>query len=254
MKKGLVLVILILLIITIGVRAQEKIIKAIEIEGNKNIARERILKVVETKIGDEFSLLALREDLKRIYGLGFFSDVKIDTSSFQEGIKVKFIVEEKLLVGKIVFKGNKKIGKRTLLDEIEIKVDGVYSERNIEEAKKKILSLYKEKRYYQAKVQEKTEIDREEGKANVSFKIEEGPRLKVEKIEILGNKVFSDRKIKRVMNTKKRKFDKEIFQEDLERIITLYKTRGYLLARIVDHKINYEEKKIFITILIGEGP
>ncbi|MBU4560691.1 hypothetical protein KKG20_00225, partial [bacterium] len=254
MKKGLVLVILILLIITIGVRAQEKIIKAIEIEGNKNIARERILKVVETKIGDEFSLLALREDLKRIYGLGFFSDVKIDTSPFQEGIKVKFIVEEKLLVGKIVFKGNKKIGKRTLLDEIEIKVDGVYSERNIEEAKKKILSLYKEKRYYQAKVQEKTEIDREEGKANVSFKIEEGPRLKVEKIEILGNKVFSNRKIRRVMKTKKRKFDEEILQEDLENIITLYKIKGHLLAKIVDHKIKYEEKKIFITILIEEGP
>ena len=56
------------------------------------------------------------------------------------------------------------------------------------------------------------------------------------------------------MKTKKRKFDKKIFQEDLERIITLYKTRGYLLARIVDHKISYEEKKIFITILIGEGP
>lgn len=254
MKKGLVLVILILLIITIGVRAQEKIIKAIEIEGNKNIARERILKVVETKIGDEFSLLALREDLKRIYGLGFFSDVKIDTSSFQGGIKVKFIVEEKLLVGKIVFKGNKKIGKRTLLDEIEIKVDGVYSERKVEEAKKKILSLYKEKRYYQAKVQEKIEIDREEGKANVSFKIEEGPRLKVEKIEILGNKVFSNRKIRRMMKTKKRKFDEEILQEDLENIITLYKIKGHLLAKIVDHKIKYEEKKIFITILIEEGP
>lgn len=254
MKKGLILVIFSLTIITGGARAQGEIIKAIEVEGNKNITRERILKAVETKVGDEYSLSALREDLKRIYRLGFFSDVKIDTSPFQEGIKVKFIVEERFLVGKIIFKGNKKIRKGTLLEEIGLKVGEVYSEKKIEETKEEILSLYKEKRYYQAEVQEEVKIDKEEGKVNVTFNIKEGPKLKVERIEILGNKVFSDRKIRRVMKTKKRKFDKKVFSEDLERIITLYKTRGYLLAGIVDHKISYEEEKIFITILIEEGP
>ncbi len=238
------------MVVTSGARAQEKIIKAIEIEGNKNISQERILKVVETKAGDEYSLSAVREDLKRIYALGFFSNVKIDTTLFKEGIKVKFIVEERFVVGKIIFEGNKKLGKRALLEEIELKVDGVYSEKKVEGAKKKILSLCKEKRYYRAKVEEKVKINRKEGKVDVTFNIEEGYRLKVAKIEILGNKVFSNKKIRRVIKTKKRKFDKEIFQEDLGRIITLYKARGYLLARIVDHKVNYEKKKIFITILI----
>lgn len=254
MSKSLILVIFSLAIITAEAGAQEKIIKAIEIEGNKNISKERILKVVESKVGDEYSLSALKEDLKRIYALGFFSDVKIDTSPFKEGIKAKFIVEERFLVGKIIFEGNRKIGKKALLEEIELKVDEVYSERKVEGAKEKILSLYKEKRYYQAAVREEIKIDKEEGKANVTFKIEEGYRLKVEEIEILGNKVFSDREIRRVMKTKKRKFAKEIFKEDLERTITLYKTKGYLLARIVDHKISYKEEKIFITILIEEGP
>ncbi|MCK4649519.1 hypothetical protein KAT51_08350, partial [bacterium] len=254
MKKDLILVIFSLVIITGGARAQGKIIKAIEVERNKNITRERILKVVETKVGDEYSLSALKEDLKRIYGLGFFSDVKIDTSPFKEGIKVKFIVEERFLVGKIIFKGNKKIRKGTFLEEIGLKVDGVYSEKKVAETKEKILSLYKEKRYYQAEVQEEVKLDKEAGKVNVTFNIKEGPKLKVERIEVLGNKVFSDRKIKRVMKTKKRKFGKKVFSEDLERIITLYKTRGYLLARIVDHKISSEEEKIFITILIEEGP
>ncbi|HEA46869.1 MAG TPA: outer membrane protein assembly factor BamA [bacterium] len=253
-RKSLILVILSLALITGGARAQGKVIKAIEIEGNKNISQKRILKVVETKVEDEYSLSALSEDLKRIYGLGFFSDVKIDTSPFQEGIKVKFIVEERFLVGKITFEGNKKIRKGTLLEEMGLKVGEVYSEKKVGEAKEQILSLYKEKRYYQAEVQEEVKIDKEEGKVNITFNIKEGPKLKVEKIELLGNKVFSDRKIRRMMKTKKRKFDRKVLQEDLERIIAPYKTKGYLLARIVDHKIKYKKKKIFITILIEEGP
>ncbi len=254
LRKSLILAIFSLIIITLGAGAQEKVIKAIEIEGNKNISQESIRKVIKTKVGGEYSLSALREDLKRIYGLGFFSDVRIDTSPFEEGVKVSFIVEERFLVGKIIFEGNKKIKKKALLEEIELKVNEVYSERKVKEAKEKILSLYKERRYYQAEVEEEVEIDEEEGRANVTFKIEEGKRLKVERPQILGNKVFSDQKIRRVMKTKKKKFDEEVFGEDLERIVILYKTKGYLLTEIADHKISYEEEKIFITILIEEGP
>jgi outer membrane protein insertion porin family len=254
MKKSLIYAILSLLVITNALSGQEQVIEAIEVRGNKNILEKKILEVVETKVGDKYSLSALRDDLKRIHALGFFSDVSIDTSPFKEGIKVTFVVRERLLVGKIIFKGNKKIGKRTLLDEIDLKVKGSYSQKKVARSKEKILSLYKEKRYYRAQVRDTLEIDKEEGKINIIFKVEEGPRFKVEKIEILGNKVFSDRKIKKIMETKKRKFDKETFEEDLERIIIFYKTKGYLLAKVTDSKISYEEEKIFLTILIDEGP
>ena len=69
-----------------------KIVKAIDVRGNKTISSLTILAKVKTQIGQTLSSVVLNEDLKRLYGLGFFTDVRIEQEDFEDGVKVVFLV------------------------------------------------------------------------------------------------------------------------------------------------------------------
>ena len=68
------------------------LVKDITVDGNRRIQATAILNRVQTKIGDPFAPAALRDDVRSIFGLGFFDDVQIRTEEFAGGIRVVFVV------------------------------------------------------------------------------------------------------------------------------------------------------------------
>ena len=98
----------------------------------------------------------------------------------------------------------------------------------------------------------------------MTINIDKGPKIKIKKINILGNEKLSYRMIEKSMkNTKRKKFYRvfkrskyipEDFQEDLSSVIEKYKERGYRDARIISDSI-YDENKneINIEISLTEG-
>src|SRR3989338_4193988 len=105
----------------------EKKITAIEVQGNRFISSAVILSKIKTRLGSAYSTNIISEDIKRVNELGYFSDIKIDTQDFEEGIKVFIIVIEKSLIGKIVFKGyfSRIIREEKLRETIKLK-EGQY--------------------------------------------------------------------------------------------------------------------------------
>ena len=65
-----------------------KIVKAIEIHGNKSIGVAQILARIKTRVGEEYQEAVVSDDLKRLYNTGHFSDVQIDHENLDEGYKV----------------------------------------------------------------------------------------------------------------------------------------------------------------------
>src|SRR3989338_1869365 len=86
---------------------EEKKVKAVQIQQNQRVSTPIILAKIRTKTGEPFSKIILNEDVKRLYGTGFFNDVKVDLKDQEDGIVVTFLVLEKPVLKKIHFKGNK---------------------------------------------------------------------------------------------------------------------------------------------------
>ncbi len=264
-KKVHMLVLLLMFIFPVAVQisalaAQQKIVGDIEVSGNKSVSSFLILSQIESKAGAPFSPVKARQDLKRIYTMGMFSDVKLETEDLgRNQIKLIFIVVEKSVISQLVIEGNKDLKTKKILDLISSEEGAALNEQLIHEDVKKIETQYQELGYHYAEI--KPQISEKNGKWTVTFKIKEGHRVRIKKIEFVGNENFSARKLRKLMKTRVKKFfNKGYFKEkefkgDLTKLVSFYKDNGFLDVKIDRYEVNLGEKKAFlyITIYVEEG-
>jgi len=238
----------------------------IEVKGNRRIESDAILGVMQTRDGDTLSPIRLREDLKAIYRMGYFTDVKFDVSETPQGRVLTVIVAEKPSIRSIVVRGQKKIKKKTILETLDIKTLSVASEPVIKEAIGKIQKLYREKGYYEARINYELEpITPQE--VNLVLTINEGGKVLIADIKFEGLKAFKPKDLQKVMETKEKswvplvstitgagKLVKDVLERDVEKIGAFYYNKGYIKAKVGDPRIDIREGKITVTIPIVEGP
>ncbi len=105
----------------------------IEVKGNRRIEKDAILGVMQTREGETVKPARLREDLKAIYKMGYFTDVKMDISDTPEGRVLTVMVKEKPAIKEIIIKGNHKVKHDKILEVMDIKPFSVASEGAIKE-------------------------------------------------------------------------------------------------------------------------
>lgn len=244
-----------LLLTSQAIGAQEKVVGAIEVKGNETVSSFSILSQIETKVGTPFSQAKIREDLKRIYALGRFSNVQVETEDLEKNqIKVIFVVTEKLTIAEFIIEGNKELRTKRILDLISSRQGEVLNEQVVHEDVKKIKNRYQELGYHYAEVT--PQITERNGKRVVTFKIKEGYRVRIKKIEFVGNQSFSSRRLKKLMKTREKKFfnkgffNKKDFEEDLNKLVSFYNDQGFLDAEIVSSELSLDEKKKFLHIVV----
>ncbi|MFN3966897.1 MAG: POTRA domain-containing protein, partial [Endomicrobiia bacterium] len=255
MNWNKIILLIILILISENILFSIERVKEIEIKGNINIKEKIIKNKIKTKPGDIYSIENLKTDLNSILELGYFEDVtiEIDTTTY----KVIFVVKEKPLVKKIEFKGNKKFSKGRLKDEIKTKEKEYLDRIQLEQDKSKIIELYSEKGYSDTEVDCNIYVDKETNKADITFFVTEGRKVTVSKVEIEGTKYYKPNKILRKMKTKKKKiFTEKTLKEDIEKITTYYKNKGFESVEIHQPQTEYNEDrtKVNIKIKIDEGP
>ena len=240
-------------------------IRKIAVRGNKRIEADAIVGVMQTREGDLINPARLREDLKAIYKLGYFTDVKFDVSEKPEGRVLTVIVKEKPSIRNIIFRGNFSVKDKNLKDAMEIKSLSVASETAIKEAVERGLKVYREKGYYGAKVTYKLEpITPEE--VNLVFNIEEGGPVTIREIKFEGNAAFTAKELKKVIETKEKglplisritgagKLVPERLEQDAEKIGAFYFNHGYIKAKVGEPKVDVKAGNAYITFPITEGP
>jgi len=84
-------------------------VKKVEVSGNRRVSTMIILSRIQTREGAPLSGKIISEDIKNIYALGYFSNISVESTPMEEGIKVTYILEEKPYVEKIELKGNRVI-------------------------------------------------------------------------------------------------------------------------------------------------
>ncbi len=252
---------------TTPVRAQSGsqapiVIREIAVEGNRRVQEAVILGRVQAKIGSTFVPAQLSEDIRSIFGLGFFDDVQLKVDDFEGGVKVTFVVTERPFVRDVEFSGNKRLSTSELQDKIEIKLGSVYNPVEVQKAREKLVEAYEAEGYFEAQITPEVEKF-SDGDVKVVFSINEGRRITIDKIVIEGNQGLTDRQVKRALKTQEReyfilrgKLQRGNLDEDVERILALYNDHGYIQARVESTKVdvNREKARVTLTFTIVEGP
>ena len=236
----------------------------IAVQGNKNVKFTVVRSQVKAKKGDLYDKPDLDRDIQSIYGLGNFERVQADVTLTQahpenfrkvagaeHQILLTFIVKEKPLARKIIFEGNKKVGKGTLGDAATIKAKDPVDSIKLREDEDKILEKYKDKGFLEATVSSRVDLDTSTMMADVIYTIVEGPKSKIKEIRIETVKSFKPKKVlKQMKNRRKKVFLEKELPEDVKKIETFYLNNGYLDVSVGSAAWTYNPDKTEITIVI----
>ncbi len=228
-----------------------KIVREIRIEGNKNFKDRVIRELIKTRPKDFYSETALREDIQSILASGNFEDAEVKTVDLPTGVRVVFKVKERPMIKRIDFTGNKKIRKGRMKDDISLKKQDGFDRVKLQNDVRKILSSYSEKGYPDAKVEPFTTFEDALNTVDINFVIKEGNRVLIDKINFDGVKAFSQSKLRRLIKTKRKKvFNSEKLDKDLQDLIAFYKNNGYAKAQTEKTLIEYNPERTRMTLSI----
>ncbi len=240
---------------------QEQKVKKVSIQGNNNTSETVILSKIRTKVGQPFSQKLANEDLKRLYKLGFFSNISIDIEEFAGGIKVTYFVKEKPIIKELIFKGNRSFSRKKLTREVKVKVGEILDEKQLKQDQLAILKKYENKGFQKAEVNTEVSVDEKTGQSIVYFRIIENYKTRIKSLTFVGNKDFDRKKLMKVFKTKPKGFlsfgilKEDVFEEDLERLPLYYKSKGYLDFKVesVNQTLSEDGKWLNIEIALSEG-
>jgi outer membrane protein insertion porin family len=250
----------------LSVHAQElPVVNSIDIKGLKRIEETAIKSKISQKVGEPISQEKVNEDIKTIFKMGYFEDVRADIEPFEGGIKLIYFLKEKPTIVRIEFQGNKKFDDAKLKEKLGITTGSIADAVLIQDNANKLRAFYEEEGYWLASIVPIIKkINNEE--VGLTFQIDEGPKVKIDKIIIGGNKALTTKQIKKVMSTKEWSilsfitssgyYKKDQMDLDLEKIRDLYFNNGYIKVAVGEPKINLSSNKkgMIITIPLSEGP
>jgi outer membrane protein insertion porin family len=241
---------------------REKVL-SVEITGNKRIESDAIKMIIKTKPGDIYLSKSLSDDLKAVYAMGYFDDIRIEAEDAPSGKKIIFRVKEKPTIRVIRFNGNKVFKDDKVKENITIKTGSILNPFKIRRDIGRIEELYKEKNYHNVKVTYRIH-QLEHNQADLEFDIDEGEKVLIKSITFEGNNAYTDKVLKDLMKTSEKGFfswvtssgdlKTEDLDQDISKISGFYYNNGYIQARIGEPQIEYRGNWIYITIKIDEGP
>lgn len=246
---------------------ENRIVKDIEIEGLRNVDEDDVFEVMLTTEGYPLKSAEVREDIKQIFALGLFDNVKVEIDEDGDGVKVRVLVEERPVVEKIVFKGLDELLETDLLEAMQVKEGEVYRKDIVEASIKQIKEKYNKEGFFNAYIAYKVKDGEDTNSVIIEIIIDEGEEIKVRKFAILGATKIYIKEIFELLETKEDSlfndgaFKREVYEEDKRKIIGYYQQEGYIDAQIVDEKVEYEwvdpdsmdERGIYIVLKLSEG-
>ena len=137
--------------LSLKILGKERVTRIV-VKGNRRIEKDAILGVMQTREGETLAPAHLREDLKAIYKMGYFTDVRLDVNDTPEGRILTVLVKEKPAIREIMVEGNNKLKKDKILEVMNLKPFSVASEGAIKEDINKVQKIYREKGYYEAQI------------------------------------------------------------------------------------------------------
>ena len=239
------------------------VIEDIRISGLQRVSAGSVFSEIPFSIGDSIGQDEIVQISKSIFASGQFDDIQIG----RDGNALLINLTERPTIDEIIIEGNEAIKTENLLDGL--KNSGIFEGALFRRSVFENLSSELERQYVsQGKYGASVEVLSDSlprNRVKLSVEIEEGETAELKSINIVGNKIFAEEELKKVLKLKPRSwlsifrtntpYSKENLRGDLESLESFYKNRGYLNFSVNNSIISISEDKqeLFITIDIFEG-
>lgn len=234
------------------------VITGIQFSGNRRIQSDTLRARIFSRVGDPFTVEGARRDFQALWNTQFFEDVRLEMEDDPKkpyGKILIFYLQERPIIRRIEYKGNKSVSESDILDrfkerKVGLSVESQFDPTKIKRAEVVLKELLAEHGRQFATVKPTYERIAATNAVKLVFNINEGPKVKVGVITIQGNKAFSQRKIIRAMRHSRpyaiplgiteipvlsKTYDRQKLDEDLEvGIRGLYQDHGYFKVLVKD--------------------
>lgn len=230
------------------------------IEGNQRVDAATILSYAGIRRGQEVSAAALNDAYQRIVNSGLFETVEL----IPQGSTLLIRVVEYPIINVISIEGNRRLKDERLAEVIRSQSRRVYSPSQAEADAAAIAEAYRVSGRLAASVTPKI-IRRSDNRVDLVFEITEGRVVENERIDFVGNRAFSDRRLRQVLETKQAGLLRNFIQRDSfvaerleldKRVLTeFYLSRGFIDFQILDAsaELTRERDATFVTFTVREG-
>ncbi len=238
------------------------IIASIAPSGNARIDSGAISRKIKTKSGDFYNPASLRDDLKAVFKMGYFADVRIEMEESESGKIITFQVTEKPIVLSVEYSGLDVFSEDEVSEVANIRTGSIENSKQINNSEAAIKEMYKAKGYHNTTVTAQVSYPDEEH-AELHYVIVEGEKNYIKEIKFIGNKNFDSDDLEDVIESKKKDWlswitesglmKQQMLTQDAARIGSFYNNQGFLEVKVGDPQIDQEGEWLYITFTIEEG-
>ena len=265
-------------------------VKKIELKhvGPPAVSEALIKANIRVKEGDEFNRLSVDEDVRSLYATGYFYNIRVAEEDKGDGIVLIYALQGRPIITAIKFTGNTKFDSDKLLKKIrsapaapegkeqktvgslfggskgESRIGQPLDERKLFGDVQVIKELYQKAGYQKTEIKYVLNIDENAGRGTVTFEITEAPKVRVTDISFDGAKVFSQKKLRKVIKTRQSwifsfidsrgKLQDEQLEDDKEKLLEFYRADGYIDFELKELKYEYlTPSRVKLHFIISEG-
>ncbi len=235
-------------------------IRSIFVEGNVRIEPATILSYLTVGPGDPFDPAMIDTSLKVLFATGLFADVRFE----RRGDILVVVVRENPIINRVVFEGNRSVSEDRLSEEIQAQPRAIFTRARVQTDVQRMVQIYRQTGRFAATITPKI-VEQRDNRVDLIFEISEGPVTGVRAINFIGNRDFSDRKLRGEVLTTESKFwrifsandnyDPDRLEFDRELLRQFYTDRGYadfsVLSAVAE--LTPDQEDFFITFTIDEG-
>ena len=219
---------------------------------------------IRVKVGDDFSQSAVDDDIRNLYGTGFFEQVVVEPKRTADGVELEYRLYGKLRLTVIKFTGNKKFSDAKLMRKLSSKVGEPLDSRKLFTDEQELLKMYQKAGLHRTTVKAIPSPDEKSGKATVTFEINESPKVKIARVEFVGAQAFPEKKLRKVIKTRPRKFfsffttsgrlKDDVLDDDKEKLADFYRNEGYVDFDLKEVKVDsLGPKAVVVRFIFTEG-
>jgi len=252
------------------VLVERPFIRDVDFAGNRRLSTDELRDKIDLKLGSVYNPVEVQKARERLiehYESEGYFEVQItpEVEKFEDGdVRVVFSVNEgrRITIDRIVIEGNRGLTDRQIKKALATQereyfiLRGKLQRQKLDEDVERILALYNDHGYIQARVERHDiAVDRERARVTVTFTVVEGPQYRVDEIRINGVTLFPENEIRRLVRLKPGDvYSRSALRDSVRQITDLYSTVGRAAVDVTPRTEQKPDARVGLVFDVNEGP
>ncbi|WP_371394384.1 outer membrane protein assembly factor BamA [Glycocaulis abyssi] len=230
------------------------------VEGNQRVEADTILSYMLVRPGDVADPRLINLSIQTLFATNLFADVRV---AIEEATLIVY-VRENPVINRVVLEGNRAINDSRITDEIQLGPRALFTRTRVQADVQRILEVYRRSGRFAVQVNPQI-VELPQNRVDLVFEISEGPTTGVRRINFVGNRAYSDRRLRGEVVTSESRwwrffdsndnYDPDRLEFDREQLREFYADRGYADFRVSSAiaELVPDQSGFYVTYTVDEG-